>query len=261
MENRKLAKLTAGLALAAMTILVFYLYSPRLIIITSGSMRPTMFPGDVAVAVKVSPEDIRPGDVIVYTRVVPYTSAEVLTHRVVEVRHEGDYYIFKTKGDANPEPDPWDISPRDVSGKVLWVVPKLGWVLYWIRGNMVSVVLVTVGLGLVLLYVQPSREEDKGRKRVLAYLARAVLEGKMDNSTFEKLKLCIEYGHELDVELRSQPAVVSFLDFMRGQKGADVKYQEISCVTCPEKALQLLSADGRTFVYCKNCNDPRIRPS
>jgi signal peptidase I len=79
MENRKLVKLTAGLALAAMTILVFYLYSPRLIIISSASMRPTMFPGDVAVAVKVSPEDIRPGDVIVYTRVVPFRSAQVLT--------------------------------------------------------------------------------------------------------------------------------------------------------------------------------------
>jgi|GEM_PF-6819271 len=45
----------------------------------------------------------------------------------------------------------------------------------------------------------------------------------MDDSTFEKPKPCIEYGHEMDVELQSQPAVVSFLDFMRGQKGADVK--------------------------------------
>jgi len=47
-----------------------------------------------------------------------------IIHRVVEVREEG----FVTKGDANRHPDPEVVHPDQIRGKVIFTIPKIGWI-------------------------------------------------------------------------------------------------------------------------------------
>ncbi|MBO3809758.1 MAG: signal peptidase I [Candidatus Brockarchaeota archaeon] len=95
---------------AVLPLTLFFLYQPRIAIIASSSMRPTLEPGDAVLIVKVKPDEIRVGDIISYVKVIPLAPVAIVTHRVVEVGNHGNLYIFKTKGDGNSNPDGWDIT-------------------------------------------------------------------------------------------------------------------------------------------------------
>ena len=53
----------------------------------------------------------------------------VVTHRIVEKSEEG----YHTKGDANEEEDAGIVSEEQVIGKVIAVLPWLGFGIVWIR--------------------------------------------------------------------------------------------------------------------------------
>ena len=90
----------------------------------SGSMRPTIDVGDLLIMVKVPAEYITPGDIIQYV-----TERGMTVHRVIAV--EGGYFI--TKGDANESPDPDPVHPRSVRGKLVAIIPKVGWASIYLK--------------------------------------------------------------------------------------------------------------------------------
>jgi len=90
----------------------------------SGSMRPTIDVGDLLIMVKVPAEKITPGDIIQYI-----TERGMVVHRVIAI--EGGYFI--TKGDANESPDPDPVHPRNVRGKLIAIIPKVGWVSIYLK--------------------------------------------------------------------------------------------------------------------------------
>ena len=90
----------------------------------SGSMRPIMDVGDVAILMKTSVDEIRPGDVIQYR-----SSNGMVIHRVIAMKD--DYFI--TKGDACGSPDPDPVHPSQVMGKVTMIIPKIGWASIMLR--------------------------------------------------------------------------------------------------------------------------------
>ena len=73
----------------------------------TGSMHPTINPGDLVIARAVDPEAIRNGDVITFR--APLGSHAPYTHRVVRTMYQPDGPHFVTKGDANPAPDGWTV--------------------------------------------------------------------------------------------------------------------------------------------------------
>ncbi|MEN6389759.1 MAG: signal peptidase I [Syntrophomonas sp.] len=98
-----------------------FTYAPRVIL--SGSMEPQIKIGDVVVIHKIEGKDAQVGDVILF----PYQKDMKVTHRIIAVSEQQGTKLFTTKGDANPEPDV-DLVPVDnVQGKVVTVVPKVGW--------------------------------------------------------------------------------------------------------------------------------------
>lgn len=112
------------------------------VVITSGSMSPTLRPGDVLVV------DEHPADELVGQRsVITFRSAaddqELITHRVAEVLSNDRVYI--TQGDANPTRDSDPVTVDRVEGVGRLVVPLIGLPVVWAtEGNMVPLVAVAV---------------------------------------------------------------------------------------------------------------------
>jgi signal peptidase len=103
------------------------LFGVRPTLIASGSMSPSMLVGDVAITRQVTPEQVVVGDVIRYRDGSYYT-----IHRVVEIQNEVGEITFITRGDTNESNDP-PVPGRDLEGKVILTVPKIGWVSIGIR--------------------------------------------------------------------------------------------------------------------------------
>lgn len=82
----------------------------------------------------VSFSEIKVGDVVVLDQgrgMIP------LVHRVVEIWYENGSPRFMTKGDANSRSLPVEEAnlPEQILGKVIFVVPKLGYISLWFQGQ------------------------------------------------------------------------------------------------------------------------------
>jgi signal peptidase len=97
-------------------------------VVASGSMRPALEVGDMAIATNVNPDAIKIGDIIQYVK-----NGEVIIHRVIEIRDDGNgVKLFITKGDANAVPDE-PVSQTAVVGKTILIIPKIGWVSIYLK--------------------------------------------------------------------------------------------------------------------------------
>ena len=72
---------------------------------------------------------------------------DFVTHRLIEITEEGKYIA---QGDANNTPDS-PIDPSQVVGKVVFVIPKIGVVINFLRTPIGILILITVGAALVYL--------------------------------------------------------------------------------------------------------------
>src|SRR3981081_4879488 len=71
----------------------------RFNVIDTGSMRPTLNPGDVAVLTPESTNDLKQGQIVAFHP--PGEPRLTVIHRVVSVQHVPNGVIIQTKGDAN----------------------------------------------------------------------------------------------------------------------------------------------------------------
>jgi signal peptidase len=120
------------------------LFDAKSLTVLSGSMQPTIGTGDVVVARQTSPLDVRVGDIVTFRD--PLNHARLITHRVREMHVQGDLVMFVTKGDANTGTERWAIPTGGIIGRVAFHVPRLGYLMVWIRST----------LGLLLLIVLPT---------------------------------------------------------------------------------------------------------
>ncbi len=121
--------------------------------VLSGSMRPTVSPGDLAITQGVPSSTLRVGDVIVFT---PPTGTQQVIHRIAS--REGD--VITTKGDANSIADPWHVTLQGATGyRLVFVVPYLGWLT-----ELRSVGLVVAGLCVLLLVLLEIRKGVGARR-------------------------------------------------------------------------------------------------
>ena len=106
--------------IAVSTILLSSVFAFKLAVIRSGSMEPAMPVGTLVVWHSVDPADIEVGDVIAFNS---STDADItVSHRVIGVLDNG----FRTKGDANENPDLEVVPASDVIGKVDFDIPHVG---------------------------------------------------------------------------------------------------------------------------------------
>lgn len=157
---QRIASRTAGLGLG-LAVLLVVLYAIltlggfRTAIVQSGSMRPHLGVGSLAIEKTIRPREVNRGDVITFMD--PYERGKLVTHRVVRVLHTQHGLAYWTKGDANPARDPWALRFNGRVGRVVATVPYAGYVAAFTRTREARTIVILGGalavLGLALGHI------------------------------------------------------------------------------------------------------------
>lgn len=100
----------------------------RSYLVQSGSMEPAIMTGDVVVIQNRNTYQIN--DVVTFTM----TTGRIVTHRIVTV-NQGGVKTYSTKGDANRTGDEDTITEQQIIGKVILVIPKLGYIVAFCKSR------------------------------------------------------------------------------------------------------------------------------
>lgn len=119
--------------------------------IVSPSMVPSINVLDIVITKRIdNPEDIKKNDIITFTSTDYRYSGVTVTHRVINIEKTSDgKYLFTTKGDANNTKDASRINFNDIYGKVLFRIPKVGYIQYFLSnflGWIIIIIIPAVGI-------------------------------------------------------------------------------------------------------------------
>jgi signal peptidase len=138
----------------------------RFAVIDSGSMRPVLDPGDVAVMTAEPLADVRRGQVVAFH---PPGQAITVTHRVWSVEHTPAGLVIQTKGDANNAVDQWRAS---LTGPTVFHetlrLPKLGYLVVFAEQRIVRFVFLLAMVAMASLTMLSSIWRPAPRRRAPA---------------------------------------------------------------------------------------------
>ncbi|GGB44320.1 hypothetical protein GCM10011492_39250 [Flexivirga endophytica] len=117
----------------------------RAYVIHTGSMKPTLVPGDLIIDRPASPDRLQTGDIITFRH---SAGPDLVTHRITRVADAG----IHTKGDANRTADVWTIAPQMVQGVEQTRLPGLGYLAVYLKQPTGLASLATVLIALFLLW-------------------------------------------------------------------------------------------------------------
>lgn len=106
----------------SMVILVSGVTKYQIIAIASSSMSPSYKRGDAVIIEKTSVSIIKVGDIIAFNN-----NKQIVTHRVVKIKEDGNTMYFYTKGDANNSIDAEYVIQENVIGIVKNVIKYVGY--------------------------------------------------------------------------------------------------------------------------------------
>jgi signal peptidase len=113
-------------------------------VVLSGSMKPTINPGDLIIAASTSLVEPKIGDVVLYSaRDLQGNAVTVWAHRIISGSLEKGFTI---QGDANPQPDIGTIPITDIQSVVITHIPWIGHLF-----NIYSLILIFSGAFIFLM--------------------------------------------------------------------------------------------------------------
>jgi signal peptidase I len=141
----------------------FLLLARDIYVVQSGSMSPTLRPGD-AVVVKPLDGPVHVGQVVTFE-----VQGKLITHRVTRVADDG----IHVKGDALDEEDPWIIPADAIRGEMGFRIPYAGYLVVFIRqpAGWLSLVVVPA---LLVFGTEVHTMRRRGRRAPKAMSATAV---------------------------------------------------------------------------------------
>ena len=100
--------------------------------IVTGSMKPMIQPGDVVIIDKIESleamKELEVGDIIQFER-----NDLMINHRIIEIIERDGQTLYQTKGDNNNVADTPLVEMKDIRGRIIKVVPKVGWPSVWLH--------------------------------------------------------------------------------------------------------------------------------
>jgi signal peptidase len=130
-------------------------------VLRTGSMSPTIDPGDVEVVQPIGPLAAKVGDIVAFRD--PQWQGRLVSHRVRAAWRVRGRVNFITQGDANTGREHWSVPADGTIGRVIYRVPKLGYVVAWLgtpEGRVGVIVLPAVLLMASLLARLWRRQPD-----------------------------------------------------------------------------------------------------
>ena len=124
-------------------------------LIQSGSMEPTIMTGDIIVIKSERTYNIN--DTITFK-----ANNRIITHRIIQVQDQTDSTLYTTKGDANRTEDEGSISLEQIIGKVIFVLPKVGFLVHFSRTPWGLIFLIIIPI-IALIVDQISMIVTKGK--------------------------------------------------------------------------------------------------
>ncbi|MDO8610446.1 MAG: signal peptidase I [bacterium] len=109
----------------------------------SGSMSPVIDTGSVTIVKKFDEYNV--GDIITYYALVN-KKEEIITHRILAIG--GNVYI--TKGDANVAQDREIVLPRLIIGKVIVIIPYLGYLISLVKSPIGLIITIFIPAGMII---------------------------------------------------------------------------------------------------------------
>ena len=127
MKKLASAATVAGYVLAAILVTFSVLSSTGYVkarVVLTGSMQPTINPGDIVLTAPISRVEPKIDDVAAYqARRFDGAPVGVFTHRIIDGDGNSGWVL---KGDNNPSPDIQKPKNNDILGVVIFVIPWLG---------------------------------------------------------------------------------------------------------------------------------------
>ncbi|MEV6977369.1 signal peptidase I [Kitasatospora sp. NPDC093806] len=131
-------------------------WSPSVIV--SGSMEPALSRGDVVAARSATVQEVGGGAVISFKDAA--RGDRMTTHRAVERLEDGAAY--RTKGDANRDPDPALVRAEQLEGIVTVAIPYAGTAWLWLQDGEWGAAAVAVAVYVLLLRGCRNGARDSG---------------------------------------------------------------------------------------------------
>lgn len=116
----------------------------RAYVIHTGSMMPTLVPGDLIIDRPAAPQHFQQGDIITFRH---SAGPDLVTHRITTVAAGGVH----TKGDGNRTADVWTIPPKMVRGVEQTRLRGVGYLAVYFKqpAGLASLATALIGLGLL----------------------------------------------------------------------------------------------------------------
>ena len=121
------------------------------LIVQSDSMAPTFYAGDMIVIKECKPSKLKEGDIITFHTIINNEYA-LNTHRIAEIRVNGDVRSYVTKGDNNAVEDTHVISDGDIVGLYIGKVAGLGKVMTFLSSSTGFLLVIVMPMLLFFIY-------------------------------------------------------------------------------------------------------------
>ena len=181
-------------------------------VVLTGSMEPSISPGDYITVVKTDVNKLEVGDVITYK----FNGATV-THKIVEIGND----TVTTQGTANNVADD-PIDKSNIVGKYLFKIPKVGYIMSFLSST-AGLILIFGFIGIAIFWEITDPNRGKKEKQVTNAVNENSDKYIDDPEYLEYLEFKRRREEKLKENVRPQPKVQETVSNQVTQKVAEVK--------------------------------------
>ena len=172
-KNKKMAKKAVKYIVLVTLIILFiinlilsfeentHIFGIYMFNIVSESMEPTFYKDDLVIVKRCKMQELKKGDIITFKQ-----DDRTISHRMIAITQENGEFKFITKGDNNDILDKETVEMKDVYGKVLVSIPKLGKFVRYIQNTRGFInIFIFVIIVFVLVSLNDNKKNDRKMKR------------------------------------------------------------------------------------------------
>lgn len=170
-KNKKMAKKAVKYIILVTLIILFiinlilsfeentHIFGIYMFNIVSESMEPTFYKDDLVIVKRCKMQELQKGDIITFKQ-----DDRTISHRMIAITQEDGEFKFITKGDNNDILDKETVEMKDVYGKVLFSVKKIGKFIHYIQN---ARGLINIVIFIIIIYVLISlRDNQKNSRKI-----------------------------------------------------------------------------------------------